>query len=91
VIRLVIALALYRHQSIAEVAFHLDLSLPDEINPDIAKSAPTQARQRLGRARLAQLFAMSASCWMNVTKLARSGEVLPATRWTQARYEPATV
>ena len=34
-----IALALYRHQSIAEVAAHLDLSLPDEINPDIAKSA----------------------------------------------------
>jgi hypothetical protein len=63
VIWLVIALALYRHQSIAEVAAHLDLSLPDEINPDIAKSALTQARQRLGRAPLAQLFAMSASCW----------------------------
>ena len=60
---LVIALALYRHQSIPEVAAHLDLSLPDEVNPDIAKSALTQARQRLGREPLAQLFGMSAACW----------------------------
>jgi len=59
----VIALALYRHQSIPEVVAHLDLTLPDEVNPDIAKSALTQARQRLGRAPLAQLFAMSTSCW----------------------------
>lgn len=63
VIWLVIALALYRHQSIPEVVAHLDLSLPDEINPDIAKSALTQARQRLGREPLAQLFGMSAACW----------------------------
>jgi Insertion element 4 transposase N-terminal len=63
VVWLVIALALYRHQSIPEVVAHLDLWLPDEINPDIAKSALTQARQRLGRAPLAQLFGMSASCW----------------------------
>ena len=63
VIWLVIALALYRHQSMAEVAAHLDLALPDEVNPEIAKSALTQARQRLGRSALAQLFAMSASCW----------------------------
>jgi len=63
VIWLVIALALYRHQSIPEVVAHLDLSLPDEINPDIAKSALTQARQRLGREPLAQLFGMSATCW----------------------------
>lgn len=60
---LVIALGLYRHQSIPEVVAHLDLVLPDEINPDIAKSALTQARQRLGREPLAQLFAMSAACW----------------------------
>lgn len=63
VVWLVIALALYRHQSIAEVAAHLDLALPNAVNPDIAKSALTQARQRLGRAPLARLFAMSASCW----------------------------
>ena len=63
VVWLVIALALYRHQSIPEVAAHLDLVLPDEVNPDIAKSALTQARQRLGQAPLAQLFAISAACW----------------------------
>jgi hypothetical protein len=63
VIWLVIALALYRHQSIPEVVAHLELSLPDELNPDIAKSALTQARQRLGREPLAQLFGMSATCW----------------------------
>jgi hypothetical protein len=44
VVWLVIALALYRHQSIPEVVAHLDLVLPDEVNPDIAKSALTQAR-----------------------------------------------
>ena len=60
---LVIALALYRHQSIPEVVAQLDLALPEAINPDIAKSALTQARQRLGRAPLAQLFGMSAACW----------------------------
>jgi len=63
VIWLVIALSLYRHQSMPEVVAHLDLVLPDEVNPDIAKSALTQARQRLGQAPLAQLFAMSATCW----------------------------
>ena len=63
VVWLVIALALYRHQSIPEVVAHLDLVLPDEINPEIAKSALTQARQRLGQAPLAQLFAISSACW----------------------------
>jgi len=48
VIWLVIALAMYRHQSMAQVVADLDLALPDEINPDITKSALTQARQRLG-------------------------------------------
>ena len=36
VIWLVIALALYRGQSIPEVTAHLDLVLPDEVTPDIA-------------------------------------------------------
>ena len=45
---LVIALSMCRHQSIPEVAAHLDLVLPEEFNPDIAKSALTQARQRMG-------------------------------------------
>ncbi|RMX06987.1 DDE transposase, partial [Allofranklinella schreckenbergeri] len=37
VVWLVIALAMYRHQSMAQVVADLDLALPDEINPDIAK------------------------------------------------------
>lgn len=63
VIWLVIALAMYRHQCIAQVAADLDLVLPDEINPDIAKSALTQARQRLGQEPLSLLFGMSAAAW----------------------------
>lgn len=63
VIWLVIALAMYRHQSMAQVVADLDLALPDEINPDIAKSALTQARQRLGHEPLSQLFGMSAAVW----------------------------
>ena len=60
---LVIALAIYRHQSIPEVVAQLDLVLPDEVNPDIAKSALTQARQRMGEEPLAQLFTLSAAAW----------------------------
>ena len=60
---LVIALAMYRHQSIPDVAAHLDLVLPDTESPEVAKSALTQARQRLGQEPLAQLFSMSAACW----------------------------
>lgn len=63
VIWLVIALAMYRHQSIAQVVADLDLALPNEINPDIAKSALTQARQRLGQEPLSLLFGMSAAAW----------------------------
>jgi hypothetical protein len=48
VVCLVIALALYRHQSIPDVVAHLDLTMPDAVNPEIARSALTQARQRLG-------------------------------------------
>ena len=61
VVWLVIALALYRHQSIPDVVAHLALVLPDEVNPDIARSALTQARQRLGDEPLAQLFAISSA------------------------------
>lgn len=50
---------MYRHQSIAQVVAELDLVLPDEVNPDIATSAITQARQRLGQEPLAQLFALN--------------------------------
>lgn len=63
VVWLLIALAMYRHQSIPEVVAHLDLTLPDPVNPDIAKSALTQARQRLGEEPLSQLFTLSAVAW----------------------------
>lgn len=64
VIWLVIALALYRHQSIPEVVEHLQLVLPSDKQPgDIAKSALTQSRQRLGDDPLAQLFNLSAGAW----------------------------
>ncbi len=63
VVWLVIALAMYRHQSIAQVVADLDLVLPDEVNPEIAKSALTQARQRLGEEPLAQLFGLCADVW----------------------------
>lgn len=63
VVWLVIALALYRDQSIPDVVAHLALVLPDEVNPDIARSALTQARQRLGDEPLAQLFAISSAVW----------------------------
>ncbi len=54
---------MYRHQSIAQVVAELDLVLPDEVNPDIATSALTQARQRPGQEPFAQLFALSALAW----------------------------
>lgn len=63
VVWLIIALAMYRHESIGQVVAHLDLALPDEANPDVAKSALTQARQRLGEEPLAQLFALCAHSW----------------------------
>ncbi len=55
--------AIWESSGLVPIAAHLDLVLPDEVNPEIAKSALTQARQRLGQAPLAQLFAMSATCW----------------------------
>lgn len=64
VVWLVIALALYRHQSIPEVVEHLQLVLPAHGQlGEVAKSALSQARQRLGDNPLAQLFSMSAAAW----------------------------
>lgn len=60
---LVIALALYRHQSISEVVDDLDLALPDATSPFVSKSAVAQARQRLGAEPLKALFAISARAW----------------------------
>lgn len=63
VVWLVIALALYRHQSMPEVLATLDLALPCTTTPIISKSAVTQARQRLGSEPLALLFSQTASAW----------------------------
>jgi hypothetical protein len=63
VVWLVVALALYRHQSISEVVDDLDLALPDFKAPFVSKSAVAQARQRLGAAPLKALFELSARSW----------------------------
>ena len=63
VVWLVIALALYRHQSMPEVLATLDLALPSAGSTAVSKSAVTQARQRLGSEPLAQLFNQTAHAW----------------------------
>ena len=63
VVWLVVALALYRHQSISEVIDSLDLALPDSRVPFVSKSAVAQARQRLGAKPLQYLFEASAGAW----------------------------
>ena len=69
---LVIALGLFRRQSIPAVVVHLDLVLPNELSPDIANSALTQARQRLGEEPLAQLFSLCAAAWDTRHQLGQS-------------------
>ncbi len=64
VVWLVIALALYRHQSISEVVDELDLALPVADASFVSKSAIAQARQRVGAAPLAWLFHESARNWV---------------------------
>src|SRR5574343_590597 len=63
VVWLVIALALYRHQSMPEVLATLDLALPSVTGRPVCKSALTQARQRLGAAPLENLFSLTAEAW----------------------------
>lgn len=63
VVWLVIALALYRHQSMLEVLATLDLALPSPEESAVCKSSVTQARQRLGAAPMKDLFNQTASAW----------------------------
>jgi hypothetical protein len=63
VVWLVIALALYRHQSMPEVLATLDLALPSALAQAVSKSAVTQARQRLGTAPMECLFIQTARAW----------------------------
>jgi hypothetical protein len=63
VIWLVIGMALYRNVPIERVVDDLGLALPDEKQTLVAKSAVTQARQRLKEAPLEYLFATTAAEW----------------------------
>lgn len=63
VIWLVIGMALYRNIPIERVVDDLGLALPDEKQTLVAKSAITQARQRLKEEPLAYLFATTAAEW----------------------------
>lgn len=63
VVWLVICMALFRNESIERIVDMLGIALPDQDDTKVAKSAVTQARQRLGDEPLAQLFAMTAKTW----------------------------
>lgn len=64
VVWLVIALALYRHQSIPDVLETLDLALPNDANACVSKSGIAQARERLGDKPLLWLFEQTARAWV---------------------------
>jgi hypothetical protein len=63
VVWLVIGMALYRRAPIERVVQLLDLAVPDGKWTLLAKSAVTQARQRLKHDALEYLFAVTASRW----------------------------
>ncbi len=67
VLWLVIGMALMRNESVERVVQWLDLALPKEGNEPVAKSAITQARQRLGEDPVAYLFALTASVWAHAS------------------------
>lgn len=63
VVWLVLGMALFRHKSIQEVVQHLQLALPDERGRGLARSAPVQARARLGDEPIRWLFERCAREW----------------------------
>jgi transposase IS4-like protein/DDE family transposase len=73
VLWLVIGMGLMRDAPIERVVDKLELALPDRKRTLIAKSAISQARQRLGDDPLAYLFTVSAAEW--------SGRSADAHRW----------
>jgi|RhiMetdeSRZDD1v2_1073273.scaffolds.fasta_scaffold383055_2 transposase IS4-like protein/DDE family transposase len=73
VVWLVIGMALYRREPIERIVEKLDLALPDKRGTLLAKSAITQARQRLKNEALEYLFTVTAAEWA-----ARSAD---AHRW----------
>jgi len=63
VLWLVIGMALMRNESMERVVSWLDLALPSSDGTGVAKSALTQARQRLGEDPVAYLFVVTAAMW----------------------------
>lgn len=63
VVWLVIGMGLFRNEPIERIVDLLDLALPDQDDTPVAKSAVTQARQRLGDEPLKCLFEMTAGHW----------------------------
>lgn len=63
VVWLVIGMALYRNEPIEYIVDSLEVALPDRRDTLVAKSAITQARQRLKEEPLAYLFATTAAEW----------------------------
>lgn len=63
VIWLVLGMALFRNQSIRDVARELDIALPTPSGKPAASSALVQARQRLGAEPLRWLFHLCAEVW----------------------------
>lgn len=63
VIWLVIGMGLYRNEPIEHIVDSLQVALPDRRDTLVAKSAITQARQRLKEDPLAYLFATTAAEW----------------------------
>lgn len=65
VVWLVLGMALMRDRSIEEVVSKLDLALPST-EGTVARSAPSQARTRLGSEPMRWLFEHSAKTWVNL-------------------------
>ncbi len=63
VVWLVIGMGLFRNEPIERIVDMLDLALPDERDSLVAKSAISQARQRLKDTPLEYLFATTAAEW----------------------------
>jgi hypothetical protein len=63
VLWLVIGMALMRNESMERIVEWLNLTLPSKNDVPVAKSAITQARQRLGEDPVAYLFMVTAASW----------------------------
>jgi hypothetical protein len=68
VLWLVIAMAMYRNMSIDAVVGHLDLALPEKDGKDVARSAISEARGKLGPEPLQWLLRVCAARWWEETR-----------------------